>query len=86
MICNKKYYTKDIRIIDMRNKIIALILTVVMATLALASCAGSYNYAEENIGDHVTFDAAAFKEALKAIEIADSDFTLSTLKGGLAIT
>ena len=59
----------------MRNKIIALILTVVMATLALASCSNSYNYAEENIGDHVTFDAAAFKEALKAIEIADSDFT-----------
>lgn len=59
----------------MRNKIIALILTVVMATLALASCAGAYNYAEENLDDHVTFDAAAFKEALKAIEIADSDFT-----------
>ena len=59
----------------MRNKIIALILTVVMATLALASCAGSYNYAEENLEDHVTFDAAAFKAALKEIEIDDSDFT-----------
>lgn len=59
----------------MRNKIIALILTVVMATLALASCSTAYNYAEENLDEHVTFDAAAFKEALKAIEIADSDFT-----------
>lgn len=59
----------------MRNKIIALTLTVVMTLLALAGCASNYNYAQEDLNEHVTFDAAAFKEALQAIEIVDSDFT-----------
>lgn len=59
----------------MKNKIIALILTVVMATLALASCSSSYNYAEENLDEHVTFNADEFKAALKEIKIKDSAFT-----------
>ncbi len=59
----------------MRNKIIALALTVVMAVLALAGCASSYNYAEEDLSSYATIDTAALKAALKAIEIEDSDFT-----------
>ncbi len=59
----------------MRNKIIALALTVVMAVLALAGCASSFNYAEEDLSSYATIDVAAFKAALKAIEIEDSDFT-----------
>ena len=58
----------------MRNKIIALCLTVVMALLALAGCASSYNYAEEDLSAYATIDPA-FIEALKNIEITDADFT-----------
>ncbi|MBQ8321132.1 MAG: hypothetical protein IJX92_02055 [Clostridia bacterium] len=59
----------------MRNKIIALILTVVMATMVLAGCSSAFNYAEEDLDSYVTFDVAAFKDALTKIEIEDADFT-----------
>ncbi len=59
----------------MRNRIIALTLTVVMVVVALASCSSPYNYAEEDLSGYATFDAAAFKEALQKIEIEDADFT-----------
>ena len=61
----------------MKNKIIALILTAVMALTALVGCSSAFNYAEEDLNSYVTFDAAAFKEALKKIEIEDADFTTS---------
>ena len=59
----------------MRNKIIALILTVVMATMVLAGCSSAFNYAEEDLDSYVTFDLEAFKDALTKIEIEDADFT-----------
>ncbi len=59
----------------MRNKIIALALTVVMSVLALASCKSSYNYTEEDLGSYTSMDVEAFKTALKNLEIEDADFT-----------
>lgn len=61
----------------MKNKIIALILTAVMALTALVGCSSAFNYAKEDLNSYVTFDAAAFKDALKKIEIEDADFTTS---------
>ena len=61
----------------MKNKIIALILTAVMALTALVGCSSAFNYAEEDLNGYVTFDATAFKDALKKIEIEDADFTTS---------
>ena len=58
----------------MKTRIIALILTVVMSLLALASC-GSFNFAEEDLTSYATFDYEAFKKALQTIEIEDGDFT-----------
>ena len=58
---------------DMKNRIIALILVVVMSLLALCSC-GSYDFADEDI-TYASFDYAAFKDALAKIEIEDGEFT-----------
>ena len=59
---------------DMKTRIIALILTVVMSLLALCSC-GSFNFANEDLTSYATFDYEAFKKALQEIEIEDGDFT-----------
>ena len=59
---------------DMKKRIVALILTVVMSLLALTSC-GSFNFAEEDLTSYASFDYAAFKAALQALEIEDGDFT-----------
>ena len=58
---------------DMKNRIIALILVVVMSLLALCSC-GSYDFADEDI-TYASFDYEAFKAALAKIEIEDGEFT-----------
>lgn len=59
----------------MKKRIIASILVVVMLVLALASC-GTYSFtSDEDLMKYVTFDEAAFKEALNKIEIEDGDFT-----------
>ena len=50
----------------MKNRIVALILTVVMSLLALTSC-GSFDFATENLDDYATFDYATFKAALPTI-------------------
>ena len=59
---------------DMKTRIVALILTVVMSLLALTSC-GSFNFAKEDLTSYATFDYEAFKAALAKIEIEDGDFT-----------
>lgn len=62
----------------MKNRIIALILVVVMSVLALSAC-GSYNLAEEDLSSYASFaegkNLAAFREALKKLEIKDGTFT-----------
>ena len=58
---------------DMKNRIIALILVVIMSVLALSSC-GCYDFADEDI-TYASFDYAAFKDALGKIEIEDGEFT-----------
>ncbi len=58
----------------MKNKIIALFLLVVMATLALASCSQPYDYTDGNLEDYITV-SDGFLEALAKIEIEDADFT-----------
>lgn len=60
----------------MKNKIIALFLVVVMATLALASCSKPYSYTDEDLGDYITItDKDGFLAALQDIKIEDADFT-----------
>lgn len=56
----------------MNKRIICLILTVVMLALSLVGCA--YSYDGEDFDKYVTYDAAKFADALKAIEIANGDF------------
>lgn len=64
-----------IRMKDMKQRIIALVLVVVMALLSMTSCAGSFNFAEEDLSKYAEFDAKAFKEALLKLEIEDGDYT-----------
>ena len=61
--------------IDMKKRIIASILVVVMLVLALASCSGGFSFVDEDLSAYATFDEAAFREALQKIEIEDGDFT-----------
>ncbi len=58
----------------MKKRIVALILTVVMSLLTLASC-GSFDFVEEDLSSYATFDVAKFKEALQKLEIEDSEYT-----------
>ncbi len=58
----------------MKNRIIALLLVVVMVTLALASCSEPYDYTDGNLDDYITV-SDGFLAALKNIEIEDADFT-----------
>ena len=60
---------------DMKTRIIALILTVVMALLALTSCSNSYDLATENLDAYAEFNLDKFLEALQNIEIEDGEFT-----------
>ena len=59
---------------DMKKRIVALILTVVMSLLALSSC-GSFDFVEEDLSDYASFNVEEFKAALQKIEIEDSEFT-----------
>lgn len=60
----------------MKQRIIALVLVIVMGLLALTSCAGSFNFADEDLNSYVKeFDVDAFLEALQKLEIEDGDFT-----------
>lgn len=59
---------------DMKKRIVALILTVVMSLLALTSC-GSFDFAEEDLDKYASFNYAEFVKALGEIEIEDGDFT-----------
>ncbi len=59
---------------DMKKRIIALVLVVVMSVLSLASC-GSFNFVKEDLSNYADFDYEAFKKALASIEITDGDFT-----------
>ncbi len=59
---------------DMKKRIVALILTVVMSLLALTSC-GDFDFAEENLNDYAEFNYAEFKAALEKLEIEDGSFT-----------
>ena len=63
---------------DMKKRIIALVLVVVMSVLSLASCGGSFNFAEEDLTAYADFDYAAFMDALQKLEIEDSDYTTNT--------
>lgn len=58
----------------MKNKIIALFLVVVMATLALASCTQPYDYTDGNLDEYIQV-SEGFLGALKDIKIEDADFT-----------
>ncbi len=58
----------------MKNKIIALFLVVVMATLALASCSQPYDYTDGNLDEYIQV-SDGFLKALKEIKIEDADFT-----------
>ena len=60
----------------MKKRIVALILTVVMSLLALTSC-GGFDFVEEDLSAYASFDYAAFKAALAALEIEDGEFTTS---------
>ena len=58
----------------MKKRIVALILTVVMSLLTLASC-GSFDFVEEDLNSYATFNKAEFLEALQKLEIEDGEFT-----------
>lgn len=58
----------------MKKRIIATVLVVVMLALALVSC-GSFNFANENLDNYVSFNYDRFIEELAKIEIEDGDFT-----------
>ena len=62
---------------DMKKRIVALILTVVMSLLTLASC-GSFDFVEEDLSSYASFDEAKFMEALKKLEIEDGEFTTNS--------
>ena len=58
----------------MKKRIISLLLVTVMAVLALASCA--YSYEKDNMANYATFDKDAFFTALTdaSLKITDGDF------------
>ena len=61
----------------MKKRIISFILVIVMATLALSSCA--FNYAKKDLSEYNTIDLEKLKAALKdgtTLLIKDGDFTL----------
>lgn len=58
----------------MKKRIVALILTVVMALLALTSC-GSFDFAKEDLSAHVDFNLDKFLDDLQNIKISDHYFT-----------
>ena len=62
--------------INMKKKIVSLILTVVMVVLALVSC-GSNSIVERDLSQYVEgdFDKAAFYEALSKLQIVDGDYS-----------
>ena len=49
---------------DMKKRIIALALVVVMSLLTLVSCGGGFNFAEEDLSAYADFDYDAFMKAL----------------------
>ena len=55
---------------EMKKRIIASMLVVVMLVLALVSC-GTYDFTEENLDEYVTFDYDAFVKGLGEIEIEE---------------
>ncbi len=65
---------KTLRMKDMKKRIIALVLVVVMSVLSLASC-GSFNFAKEDLSNYAEFNYEEFKKALASLEIEDGDFT-----------
>ncbi len=60
---------------DMKKRIIALALVVVMSLLTLVSCGGGFNFAEEDLSAYADFDYDAFMDALQKLEIEDGDYT-----------
>ena len=60
---------------DMKKRIIALVLVVVMSVLSLASCSAGFDFAKEDLSKYADFNYAEFKNALAALEIEDGDFT-----------
>ncbi len=61
----------------MKKRIVALILTVVMSLLTLASC-GSFDFVEEDLSSYADFNLEEFKKALQKLEIEDGEFTTDT--------
>lgn len=59
---------------EMKKRIIASILALVMTVLALVSCGGGFSFVEES-DSYATVDLAKFLEALQKIKIEDADFT-----------
>lgn len=62
----------------MKKRIISLALFLVMLALTLTGCA--YNYTKVDYLAYSTFDTAAFRAALSALEIEDGDFTADETK------
>lgn len=64
----------------MKKRIVSLILVAVMAVLALAGCA--YSYEKDDMSKYVTFDKAAFFAALEdgTLKIEDADFGVDEAK------
>ncbi len=60
---------------DMKQRIIALTLVVVMALLSLVSCGGSFSFADEDLSAYADFDYDAFMDALQKLKIEDGDYT-----------
>ena len=56
----------------MKKRIISLILVVVMATLALSSCA--YSYTKDDMSSYAKFDEEKFKKAILELVVSDADF------------
>ena len=69
--------------IDMKKRIIAALLAVVMTVLCLVSCGSAFSFADEDMTKYTdgTFDINKFFEALKKIEIKDGDFTTDEATG-----
>jgi hypothetical protein len=60
---------------DMKKRIVALILTIVMSLLALSSCAPAFDFVEEDLNSYADFKFEEFKAALEKLEIEDGEFT-----------
>lgn len=58
---------------EMKQRIIAVILLIVMAVTTLVGC-GNYAFLEDDMGDYATVDWEKFIQALGAIEIEEEDF------------